>query len=265
MRLKTIFAGTTVLALAGATLVYAQQRQQNPGDYSGGAAEQSQGQRDPDQNSARPPRDRFSGFSREDRAAFLSARIAALKAGLELTPEQEKNWPAFETALRNLDTLRASRIAARRDNQPPANGIEGLRRQADVLSSTGAALRQLADAEEPLLNGLNDEQKRRFVFFTHRQMEFGRFAAGGYAGPRGPDEERGLDGPPGRRDGDHTGRDEWRERIRAEHPDGPGMDWRGRRGSDDPGGRDAWLDRRGPGSTNGIDGHGAGDLEADDD
>jgi hypothetical protein len=93
-------------------------------------------------------------------------------------------------------------------------------------------------------------------------MEFGRFAARGYGGPRGPEEERG---PGGRLDGDHTDRDGWRERIRTERPDGPGMDWRGRRGPDDPGGRDAWLDRRGPGSTNGMDGYGAGDLDADDD
>ena len=35
-------------------------------------------------------------FSPEDRAAFLDARIAALKAGLELSAEQEKNWPPLE-------------------------------------------------------------------------------------------------------------------------------------------------------------------------
>ena len=39
-------------------------------------------------------------FSAEDFAAFTDARIAALKAGLRLTPAQEKNWPALETALR---------------------------------------------------------------------------------------------------------------------------------------------------------------------
>ncbi len=31
-------------------------------------------------------------FSPEDRAAFLDARIAALQAGLERNPDQEKNW-----------------------------------------------------------------------------------------------------------------------------------------------------------------------------
>ena len=37
-----------------------------------------------------------SRFSPEDRAAFLDARIAALKAGLELNADQEKNWAPLE-------------------------------------------------------------------------------------------------------------------------------------------------------------------------
>ena len=43
-------------------------------------------------------------------AAFTDARIAALKAGLELTPDQAKNWPAFEQALRDMVQLRAQRM-----------------------------------------------------------------------------------------------------------------------------------------------------------
>jgi hypothetical protein len=50
-------------------------------------------------------------FSAEDFAAFTDARIAALKAGLKLTPEQEKNWPALEAALRERAKARAARIA----------------------------------------------------------------------------------------------------------------------------------------------------------
>ena len=41
-------------------------------------------------------------MSTEDRAAFVDARIAAVKAGLKLTPEQEKNWPAVESAVRDF-------------------------------------------------------------------------------------------------------------------------------------------------------------------
>ena len=46
-------------------------------------------------------------------AAFTDARIAALKAGLELTPDQAKNWPPFEQAVRDMVQLRVQRIQAR--------------------------------------------------------------------------------------------------------------------------------------------------------
>src|SRR3984957_6321833 len=82
------------LAVAGSSIVYAQQ------------------------HFAAPDRDgrRFEHrhrLSPEDRAAFVDARIAALKAGLELTPDQANNWPNFEKALRDMAQLRAERLAAR--------------------------------------------------------------------------------------------------------------------------------------------------------
>src|ERR1700686_69394 len=171
MWFKTILAGTTALALAGASFVYAQQRQQqDPGDYAEGAA-QSLNRRAPDR--ARLPEEGFFGVSREDRAAFLNARIAALKAGLELTPDQEKIWPAFESALRNLQQLRANGMNARREDEALPTRIERLRREAEALTNTGAALRHLADAEEPLLDSLNDVQKRRFFFFARLERQLG--------------------------------------------------------------------------------------------
>ena len=47
-----------------------------------------------------------------------------------LTPEQEKNWPAFETAARDFGKLRRERFEARRNEQPPASPVERLRRGA---------------------------------------------------------------------------------------------------------------------------------------
>ena len=46
--------------------------------------------------------DRFAMLTTEDRAALVDARIAALRTGLRLTPDQEKNWPAVESAIRDL-------------------------------------------------------------------------------------------------------------------------------------------------------------------
>ena len=41
----------------------------------------------------------------------------ALKAGLKLTAEQEKNWPAVETAIRDLAKQRADRMKERADRR----------------------------------------------------------------------------------------------------------------------------------------------------
>ncbi|MGO9740042.1 MAG: Spy/CpxP family protein refolding chaperone [Roseiarcus sp.] len=44
----------------------------------------------------------------EQHALMLDAHLAAMKAGLKLTDEQTKNWPAFETAIRNAEKARGS-------------------------------------------------------------------------------------------------------------------------------------------------------------
>src|SRR5260221_10876901 len=85
---KTVLAGTTALAIAGTSLVYAQQGPGGP---------------------ARAQRWRPNA---EDISAFADARIAAIHAGLKLNAEQEKNWPPVESALRDLAKLRAERFAA---------------------------------------------------------------------------------------------------------------------------------------------------------
>ena len=87
--MKKMLAGTIALTLAGAGLALAQQT--SPREMPG------------------------SRLSTEDVAAFADARIAGLKAGLKLTAEQEKNWPAVEAAIRDLAKDRADRMATRRE------------------------------------------------------------------------------------------------------------------------------------------------------
>src|SRR6516225_900808 len=102
---KSIIVGTTALAIAGASLVHAQQFDRR-----------GEGQR------WQP--------SAEDLRAFGEARLAALKAGLMLTPEQARNWPAFEQAARDLAKARVDRISAMR-NAPVTDGpVERLRQRA---------------------------------------------------------------------------------------------------------------------------------------
>lgn len=105
-------------------------------------------------------------FSPEDFAAFTDARIAALKAGLKLTPAQEKNWPALETALREQATARAKRMAEWRETakepQEHRSVIEGLQDRAKRLSARSTEMEKLAEAAKPLYDSLDDAQQRRF-------------------------------------------------------------------------------------------------------
>src|SRR6516162_9245761 len=139
---KPIVAGTAALAIiAGTSLVYAQQ-------------------------SLRLGRgDRWQP-NVEDLRAFGEARLAALKAGLTLTPDQEKNWPAFEQAARDYGKLRADRMGATRSAGSSDDPVEHLRQRATALSDTGAALKKLADATDPLYKSLDESQKRRFAILN---------------------------------------------------------------------------------------------------
>lgn len=169
---KALLAGTAALAIVGTSFVYAQQRPDRDG----------------------PTRWRPS---LEDRRAFGEARLAALKAGLALTPEQEKHWPAFEAAARDLGKLWLERMRAReeagRDSVAPTDPIDRLRRRADTLVETGAVLKRLAETADPLYKSLDDAQKRRFSMLARpfRQgqgfMHRGGFERGPDMGPgRGP-------------------------------------------------------------------------------
>ncbi len=153
---KVIVAGTAALAIAGTSLVYAQQR----GGRDGAQRWQP---------------------NTEDLRAFGEARLAALKAGLTLTPEQEKNWPSFELAARDFGKLRMDRMAAMRGATPSNDPVERLRQRATAMSDTGAALKKLADATDPLYKSLDDSQKRRFAVLNR------------LGGPGG-DHMRGHDG-----------------------------------------------------------------------
>ena|SRR3974390_1478635 len=140
---KPIVAGTAALAIiAGTSLVYAQQ-----------SGRLDHGQR------WQP--------NVEDLRAFGEARLAALKAGLTLTPEQEKFWPAFEQAAREYGKLRVDRMSATQSAPPSNDPVERLRRRASALSETGVALNKLADATDPLYKSLDDNQKRRFAMLSH--------------------------------------------------------------------------------------------------
>src|SRR5471030_3441134 len=151
---KVLLAGVAALALAGSTIAYAQHRQWSHEHVR---------------------------MNPEDRAAFADARIAAVHAGLKLTPDQEKLWPPVETAVKEFVKLRIDRANAgmnasrddARDQQKPGDPVARLRERAEAMGTTAAALKKIADAADPLYKTLDDGQKRRLAILTHAEQGSG--------------------------------------------------------------------------------------------
>jgi len=152
---KFAVAATAVLAIAASTAVYAERQTL------------------------------FHGHMRltpEDRQAFSDARIAAVHAGLKLTPDQEKLWSPVEDAVRDFAKLGIDRANAQmgphdepRDRQ--LDPVTRLRERADDMAVSAAAMKKIADAADPLYKTLDDAQRRRLVILTHWDR---RFDGGGW-------------------------------------------------------------------------------------
>lgn len=97
----------------------------------------------------------------------FAARTARIKADLRLTPEQEKNWPAFENAVKDIGKRNADlQVALRADRaqlKGPFDVIQQMREEARFLGGRSADQTALADAAAPLYASLNDQQKQRFA------------------------------------------------------------------------------------------------------
>jgi hypothetical protein len=189
---KILLAGVAAIAIAGSSLAYAQHREWF----------------------------HHMRMSPEDRAAFADARIAAVKAGLKLTPDQEKLWPPVEAAVRDFAKMRIDRANARmnaekddaNNAQKPDDPVVRLRERADRMAATASVLKRIADAADPLYKTLDDGQKRRLKVLTHfghsgwrhHEADGDRDRDGGDR-DRGGDRDHGYDrdGGPGR---DHGGR-----------------------------------------------------------
>ncbi|HEY0236072.1 MAG TPA: Spy/CpxP family protein refolding chaperone [Afipia sp.] len=177
---KAIIASLAAVTILGSTAVYAQHRFHHP---------------------------HHARISPQDRAAFIDARIAAVKAGLQLTPDQEKNWPPVEAAVRDFAKMRADRANARasewearraaranseansaakgdkgdkpQDRAEQGSGYDPIARlheRADSMAATAAGLKRIADAADPLYKSLDDSQKRRLRVLTRmgwREHGFG--------------------------------------------------------------------------------------------
>jgi zinc resistance-associated protein len=139
--LKAILAGTTALTLLGGSALYAQVT--SPAQ-PGSTTEQQR------------PR-----MTAEEYVTRTNTRITEMKAELKLTAAQERNWLAFETAVRESAKQRAENFEKVRKMREQAGGGHGAR--AESTPEDTANQKRLAAALDPLYKSLDDGQKQRFA------------------------------------------------------------------------------------------------------
>ncbi len=102
----------------------------------------------------------------EQIVANSDAYIDRIKAELNLTPEQEKHWGPFNSAMHYLGHNGAERLnlrIARAKRDPPDDIVEQMRNEAQFLNDRAVDQRNVADAAEPLFMSLDDKQKTIFI------------------------------------------------------------------------------------------------------
>jgi hypothetical protein len=170
MRTLATLAAASVLTLAGAALA-----QTTPPP-----APQSQPQAQ-DQTTQRPARPRLT---RADMDALTDARMAAIQAGLKLTPEQQRLWTPVEQALRVMATARATRFEEARQRldqrrqgaqgqqgaQPtPPDLAQRLEQGSERATQAAQRLAALSTAVKPFWASLSDDQKRILPMLMRRE------------------------------------------------------------------------------------------------
>ncbi len=135
-----------------------------------------------------PPMHRMQHWA-ADHEALLNAKLAGLKAGLGLNPDQDKLWEPFEAAVRDAAQMRMQHMKERmemmrgmtgpgmgedEEEGEAASPVDRLEALADRMSEGAAAIKKIADAAKPLYASLDDTQKRVFVMLSRDMMMLGR-------------------------------------------------------------------------------------------
>lgn len=102
----------------------------------------------------------------------LESGISRFKSALRLTPEQYRHWPRVEAALRAL-----ARDNARAETDEDRPGfVRRVRNRVGEMASNAGSMSRLVAAARPLVNSLDQHQKRDAIQMA-RSMGFGSLAA----------------------------------------------------------------------------------------
>ena len=108
-----------------------------------------------------------------DRETILHARLAGMKAGLELRSDQEPLWSGFQSAVEDI-------FKSHTESGEPASPVDRLARGSDEG-------KKIAEAARPLYDSLDDTQKHSFELLgrdamPRRPSVVGYYPPGGSAG-----------------------------------------------------------------------------------
>jgi hypothetical protein len=96
------------------------------------------------------------------KAVIQDARLLGMKAALKLTPDQQKYWGPFETAVRDGFTQRNEIMGSIRQAIAKDNPVQLLDTLSNDASRGAAQMKRVADAAKPLYESLDPSQKQTF-------------------------------------------------------------------------------------------------------
>lgn len=192
-RMKTIATLATAAALFAGVGTYAFAQAQAPATPPAAQAQQDQTQGGP-------------RLSQDDYNRLVDARVAAIKAGLKLTGDQERLWGPVETAIRNAASQRYARMTQFRENREQrrsADFMQRLEQRSTMQTERAQTSAAIATALRPLWDTLSEDQKRIAPRLVRQALNDGprwreRGGRGGRDGHHGRRAEmRGHMGPDG--------------------------------------------------------------------
>ena len=107
--------------------------------------------------------------------AALDAQLKGMKTSLRLTADQEKDWDAFESAVK--DAAKARVVALQKEQSGNLSPMDLLNAKAERSAQGGADLENIVDSAKPLYASLDDAQKHKFITLGRMLVpEHGQFA-----------------------------------------------------------------------------------------
>jgi zinc resistance-associated protein len=107
--------------------------------------------------------------------AGIETQLKGMKTSLRLTPDQEKDWAPFESAVKAAEKARVA--ALQKEQGSGLSPMDRLTAKADRVAQSQADLEKIVEAAKPLYVSLDDAQKHKFIALGRMLVpERGRFA-----------------------------------------------------------------------------------------